>query len=354
MKTSLTLLFLLSVLVSVSGQNGNQQADSMIMELWDETSEEWTLWGKGENIFDMNGRLITSIGYYPDEGKWIPGEKTEYSYDANGNRILETEYEAEGPGAWSVTEKREYSLDADGKDTLEMSYEWDSGSQTWLPEGKSEFTHDAGGNLIETVKYRTESSGSTWIPQWKFTFEYDAHGNDTLETSYRWDESGEKWDPSERIEQTFDEEGNIILHYHEYWDESTSQWKFQDREKYEYVVTDSTKQETTYGWDESGEKWDPYYRMTHYFSDPGITGFHNAVAAEVRVYPNPASEFFVLDGIEPPGTLCFELFDMQGRIVLSLEISNGEKVTVQHLSRGLYLYKYSADSAIHTGKLIIK
>lgn len=354
MKTSITLLLLISGLAFVSGQNGNQQADSMIMELWDETEGAWALWGKGENIFNVNGQLITTIGYFSDEGNWIPGEKTEYTYDANGNRILETEYEAEGPGEWGVTEKREYSVDASGKDTLELSFDWDSDSQTWQPEGKSEFTYDASGNLTMLIKYRTEGSGNPWIPQWKFAYEYDVHGNDTLETTYRWDESGEKWDPSEKIEQTFDGDGNVILHYHEYWDENTSQWVFQDREKYEYVVTDSAKQETTYDWDESGSKWDPIYRMTYYYSDPGITNIQNFPFEEVRVYPNPAMEFIVFEGMKTQGAACIELFDIQGRIVLCQEIKNGQKVSVQHLSQGLYLYKYSADNRIYSGKLIIK
>ena len=146
----------------------------------------------------------------------------------------------------------------------------------------------------------------------------------------------------------------MILHYHENWDENTNQWEFSDKEKYEIVVTDSTKQETTYDWDEIGSKWDPLFRMTNYYSDPGVTGINNIGFAEVRVYPNPATEFIVFGGMESPGAACIELFNIQGKIVLSQEINNSQKVSVQHLPQGLYLYKYSGDSKIYTGKLIIK
>ena len=91
MKTSITLLLLISGLASVTGQNDLQE-DSTIMELWDETKEEWVLFGKGENTFDVKGQLTTTIGYYADEGNWVPIGKSEYTYDTNGNRILETEY----------------------------------------------------------------------------------------------------------------------------------------------------------------------------------------------------------------------------------------------------------------------
>lgn len=94
--------------------------------------------------------------------------------------------------------------------------------------------------------------------------------------------------------------------------------------------------------------------MTYYYSDPGVTGINNVGSAEVRVYPNPATEFIMFEGIETVGTACIELFDIQGKIVLSQVINNRQKVTVQHLSQGLYLYKYSVDNKTYTGKLIIK
>src|SRR5210317_1838043 len=137
MKTSITLLLLISGLATVTGQN-NLREDSTIMELWDDTGEEWVLFGKGVNTFDVNGQLTTTIGYYADEGNLVPIEKSEYTYNSNGHRILTTAYEDEGgTGEWTVYEKQEYFPDAGGKDTLELSYDWDSDVQSWLLQGKS-------------------------------------------------------------------------------------------------------------------------------------------------------------------------------------------------------------------------
>ena len=354
MKTKITLLLLFSVLAFAQSQN-NLQEDSLIMELWDEDKEEWALFGKSENIFDLNGQLTATIGYYTEEeGIWIPISKTEHDYDNDGYRTRSTEYEDEGgTGQWEVDGKYEYFFDAGGKDTVELSYGWDSDAQSWNLEGKMEFFYDASGYLNMTLKYRTEGSGNPWIPQWKFENLNDSNGNDTLETVYRWDETGELWEPSEKIAQTHDEDGNVVLHYHEYWDANTSQWKFQDREKYEISVTDSMKEEITYDGDESGSKWDPIYRMTYYYSDQ-VTSVHNAGFAMVRVYPNPATEFFVFDGIETSGTAYVEIVEISGKIVLSQEVNTNQKVTVRHLPRGLYLYKYSVDSKTYSGKLILK
>jgi hypothetical protein len=353
MKTKITLLLLIAGLASVSGQDSLRE-DSLIMEFWDETKEEWSLFGKTENTFDVNGQLTTAIFYFADEGNFVPIEKTEYDYDNDGNRTRSTEYEDEGgTGEWTVSDKYEYFPDASGKDTTELGYDWDSDAQSWNLESKSEFTYDASGNLIQTIDYRTEGVDKPWIPKWKHEKDYDSNGNDTLLTTYRWNETSEQWDPSERIAQTHDEDGNVILHYHEYWDEDTNQWEFQDREKYEIVVTDYTKQEVAYEWDESGNKWDPIYRLTYYHSDP-VTSINNAGSAAVRVYPNPATEFIVFDGIETPGTAYVEIFEIHGKIVLSQPIDNSQKVSVRHLSHGLYLYRYSVVSKTYTGKLIIK
>ncbi|MCK5464337.1 MAG: T9SS type A sorting domain-containing protein [Bacteroidales bacterium] len=151
-----------------------------------------------------------------------------------------------------------------------------------------------------------------------------------------------------------DVDGNVILHFHEYWDENTNEWKFQDEEKYETVVTDSVKQVVTYDWDESTSKWNLSIRLTFYYSDPGVTSIHNVSSAELKVYPNPATEFVVFDGIESSGSAYVELFDIQGKIVLSQTIDHNQKVYVQQLYQGLYLYKYSMNGKTYTGKLIIK
>ena len=94
-------------------------------------------------------------------------------------------------------------------------------------------------------------------------------------------------------------------------------------------------------------------RLTYYYSDP-VTSINNAGFATVRVYPNPATEYIVFNGIETSGTAYVELFEIQGKIILSQPIDYSQKVIVQHLPQGLYLYKYSVESKTYTGKLIIK
>ena len=204
------------------------------------------------------------------------------------------------------------------------------------------------------MKYRTEGNNKPWILQWKFEYVYDSSGNETLETAFRWDEISEQWIPSEKISHTYDVDGNAILQIHEYWDENTSQWKLAGKEKYETVVTDSVKQVVTYDWDESTSQWELTLRLTFYYSDPGVTSIHDVSSAELKVYPNPATEFVVFDGIESSGSAYVELFDIQGKIVLSQTIDHNQKVYVQQLDQGLYLYKFSLDGKTYTGKLIIK
>ena len=141
---------------------------------------------------------------------------------------------------------------------------------------------------------------------------------------------------------------------HEYWDESTNQWKLEGKEKYETVVTDSVKQEVTYTWDESASKWGLSIRLTYYYSNPNVTSIYNVSSTELKVYPNPATEFVVFEGINTSSSAYVELFDIQGRIVLSQAIDHNQKVYVQQLYQGLYLYKYSVNDKTYTGKLIIK
>ena len=326
------------------------------MEIWDEDTGDWGLVWKSEYIYDVNGYLTAVVGYFAfDVGDWLPMEKTEREYDNDGNRTRETEYEDEGgTGEWTVSEKREYFCDAGGKDTLEMDYDWNSYTKTWQLEGKSELTYDAGRNLVQIIKYRTEGIDQPRIPMYKFEYLNDANGNDTVETAYRWEEVEEWWRQNEQIVQTYDQDGNVIFQTHGYWDDNANEWKINGKEMYEIFSTEFTKQETTYDWNDVSASWDPSIRMTHYYSDRNVTDVHFEGAAELKVYPNPTTEFVVISGLKIFNAATIEIFDMQGRTVLSQAVGQNQKVCVQHLQKGVYIYKFFVSDKTYTGKLIIK
>jgi autotransporter-associated beta strand protein len=71
----------------------------------------------------------------------------------------------------------------------------------------------------------------------------------------------------------------------------------------------------------------------------------------LHIYPNPASDFIV---VELPGasTAKVEILNLPGSRVLSQEISSSGKVDITRLPKGLYLLKINAGGKSHTKKII--
>lgn len=90
-------------------------------------------------------------------------------------------------------------------------------------------------------------------------------------------------------------------------------------------------------------------------SDPiATTGMSMTDMKGVLVFPNPASDFvsIVLPNNEDKGKMTF--YDISGKIVKELLVSQSQKIPIDDLSKGLYLYSVVLpDGTIH-GKLIVQ
>lgn len=71
-------------------------------------------------------------------------------------------------------------------------------------------------------------------------------------------------------------------------------------------------------------------------------------------YPNPASEYIMIQSANGSSSRTLDLYDIQGRIVLSRELNGNKQVAVSHLSKGLYIYRIKEDGIIHHGRIIIE
>ncbi len=75
---------------------------------------------------------------------------------------------------------------------------------------------------------------------------------------------------------------------------------------------------------------------------------------QVIVYPNPGRDEISLNALE--SNLTFELFNIQGKKILSQPIENEDKINTSHLEKGIYTYRIlnQKPETIETGKWIKK
>jgi hypothetical protein len=94
-----------------------------------------------------------------------------------------------------------------------------------------------------------------------------------------------------------------------------------------------------------------------------IDGIINPVADNIKpeaftgkliVYPNPSSGEIEIQGLQAGSKVSFELFNILGKSVVKQMVSPGEKLQLNSLKNGIYLYRVQSPHKLNTGKLIIK
>ena len=83
-----------------------------------------------------------------------------------------------------------------------------------------------------------------------------------------------------------------------------------------------------------------------------VTGELPLPANEIKVYPNPVSEYLEARGLKEPGRL--QILDIAGTIYPIVLEKKGDlyRVDVQHLSRGLYFLRIAEGNSVHHVKFV--
>lgn len=231
------------------------------------------------------------------------------------------------PVQWDVTHKTEFTYDANGDITLITDYEWNNIFREWTNQSVTKYTYDKdiNGNDTLIVEYYLDLvlPIPDWINKVKSTYTYDANGNITLHIDYYWDSNTSEWFIAVKYEYVYDANENMALQIVYYWDSNTSQW-----------VASNKK--------------------TYYYSEHNITHINNIPEKHISVYPNPAIEYILFDLANSSSSATVELYDLQGKKVLEQKLTENRQVAVSNLPKGLYMYKLNNRGTIYTGKLIIE
>ena len=172
-------------------------------------SEDLT--NKYTRSYNENGDQTLYIIYdwNTDSQSFIPNTKYEYSYDENGNQNLRMRY------TWNTdsqsfipSRKYEYSHDENGYQTSEIHSNWSSDSQSFIPNNKYEYTYDVNGNLTLYIVYSWDTTTQSFVPNDKHEFTYDENGNQTIRIYYTWDTTTQSFVPNDKNEYSYDDSGN--------------------------------------------------------------------------------------------------------------------------------------------------
>jgi hypothetical protein len=73
----------------------------------------------------------------------------------------------------------------------------------------------------------------------------------------------------------------------------------------------------------------------------------------IQVYPNPASDYFVIS-TNSKALTDFRLFDVKGRLIDEIQFIEQYRVSTKNLHKGVYYYRMKSGKLVNSGKLIIQ
>ena len=155
-----------------------------------------------------------------------------------------------------------------------------------------------------------------------------------------------------RHEDTFDIDGKASESVMYTWNSDSSSWDLDKKTEFTYNDNGNKEQTYTLLWNEDTQLWDSSTIEMFYFSDLIITGIEEVKDELSILYPNPVTDYLNIKLIENISKVTFELYDLQGHVIKTKEVENGERINLEHLNTGMYLYKIHADGKKQNGILM--
>lgn len=99
------------------------------------------------------------------------------------------------------------------------------------------------------------------------------------------------------------------------------------------------------------------YMDNIYFSKPATNSVPNATFGQFKVYPNPASNFTILEANSTSGLIVgYALQNINGQILISKNINSkivSKRINTSHLESGIYFLEVSTEQGSYTHKIIV-
>jgi len=343
--------------------NANKEMTELIWEYYDPSISQWVNDYKSTFTWS-NGQMATSASWYWDGSlnQWIAGSKGTYFYLGNGllsHAIFE--YWDDWTSQWMIGYKQEVTYNTSNQIILDLYSFYDASSMQYYPGSKDEYTYHANGKVVKIEASFYDTFLMFWTPERIRDFTYDANANQTSETESYYDPFMSVWIYSYKEERTFDALNNMTSEVSHYYDEMISAWVAEDKTDYTYdnaypfasllipnTITDEdpevmfrhkiTKLDWYY-YDPTMLTWMHNMKGDVFWSTITIGVEQHEKANMVNLYPNPAKESISISGDLNNTSFEFKLIDMQGRVVMNQMVFSGDKIEINHLKPGMYLYQ---------------
>lgn len=345
--------------------NSSNQVIEHINSTFSEETDSWTN-NKTTYTYE-NGKLKEEVEATDASSVYVDYQKTEYIYNENGEvseEIISSFYDV-----WNVISKRIHTYNEQGKlaETSEMSFD----GTNYNLMAKDTYKYNSNGDLTEKT---TESmyNGNDITTTAKEVYNYDESNRVVFHQSYSM--YNDELTLSEEITYVYDENGNLESQSAKEYNEDLGELVNSVFLTFTYDMN-LTKDMFFAPNDEEGDPLDgsfvniPISFVMQYWGgdnwiDLGLKGdffysqktinlsVKNIENANISIYPNPTTEFINVDLSNKAQSANFKLFSLTGEEMLSQDLMISNRVNIQSLQRGVYIYLLNENGVSYSGKII--
>lgn len=294
---------------------------------------DMSLYGYIKLSYDDSEKLLKAYSYILNGNNWELYMGYNYSYNQSG-KVSEIFLEENWWSYWTSLHK--FTYDLEGK---LIRYE-----ENPVYDIVVTYDYDSDGNLIE-------ENYQDWYQRKKHLFFYSDEGNRTKRELYYWSKDWQHLDD------------DFILRDH-----SSEEYTYLNLDKNDLVALNLSVLNQTNELDEveyhpknlistilkEGEKHEYFYSSIQ--DKQGLlTGIHDIQNSDFNVFPNPATNQVTFTWNTSGDQLNLKIFQLTGACVIDKEIFSNEKVELNKLKSGVYLYKLAdRHHVLKSGKLVIQ
>ena len=340
-----------------------------LSELW--INNQWQKVLQWTYTYNSNGKETLKISEYWSTDKWQNEWRFSSSYDSTGKLLSYTKEEWEG-SQWVYEKRYSYTYGSIGNLSLFFSEEWWDDNQ-WHDIGRIIYSYDNDGNMILELSEYHYTFDSIWIKNYENTFIYDSYGNMVTklsdigdgETSYKGTYTynsdskiiqwiGEHWKENQWVKEgeytcTYDLDGNVVNYLSEQWD--ATQW---------------------IGINDNLEFYDSFGRYYRYNDASEVNIYYSTLTDIEEVdlnildyslsqnYPNPFNPETIISYQLPASNhVNLKVYDLLGRELVTLvnqkqKSGNYEVIfNAENLPSGVYLYRIEVGNFSDSKKLLL-
>lgn len=303
--------------------------------------------------------------------------KNEYSFDLNGNCIINQPYTWDKTlNLWLISEsKYEQSFDRNNQILQSNIYSWNTNEKKWELDTKIDFEniYDSNNTLISAILYEKRKS-IVDIKTTKYIYTYDGNG---ISTAIFYEEVPiGKLVENTKIEFHYDPNGDLsIMTLSRIYE---SHWIVKGSNEFKYNINYSMNElllpvafiPNDYVYLSDGRTKDFIFpidfKINHmiasmngsqryYYSPMDVTGINDQEALKTTVFPNPATDFLNFQWNGNQSVLNVELFNVTGKKVFTGMVGNNSKLPIQSYPEGLYLVRIlDGNKTVKTEKVYFK